>query len=233
MVLLTNFPPPTEGIRHQQANTTVDIDGKELGNGTLFISESSVAWQKESNGLGFSLLYPGISLHAISRDLSAFPHECLYLMIDGKLPGAEGDKADNSSDEEDDGESKVTEIRFIPSDKAALEPMYSAMSACQALHPDPEDVDSDDGEFDDYEEGEEERDGDNGLYADEEGLAHLTAEGQSRLAQMEAMLEAGQGDAQRTTNGRHRPVILTGDTGLETNEQPMDMGQFQDAEEME
>ena len=48
---------------------------------------SCVAWQKESDGLGFSLQYPGISCHAISRDLSSFPHECLYLMIDGKLPG--------------------------------------------------------------------------------------------------------------------------------------------------
>ncbi|KAK7489325.1 hypothetical protein BaRGS_00019433 [Batillaria attramentaria] len=215
MVFLSNFPLPTEGIRHQQVNTTVDIDGKDFGNGTLYISESSVAWQKESDGLGFSLLYPGISLHAISRDLTAFPHECLYLMIDGKLP--------------------VTEIRFIPSDKAALEAMYSAMSACQALHPDPEDVDSeDDGEFDDYEEEEEGAEhGGNGVYHGEDGLAHLTAVGRSRMAHMEAMLEMGQGDAQRTTNGRHRPVILTGDSSAPSSEQPMDVGQFQDAEEME
>ena len=49
---------------------------------------SCVAWQKEDDGQGFSLQYPAISCHAVSRDLSSFPHECLYLMIDGKLSGA-------------------------------------------------------------------------------------------------------------------------------------------------
>lgn len=39
------------------------------------------------DGQGLSLPYPAISLHAVSRDLNAFPHECLYLMIDPeKLP---------------------------------------------------------------------------------------------------------------------------------------------------
>ena len=39
--------------------------------------------------------------------------------------------------------------------------MYSAMSTCQALHPDPEDVDSEEEEFNAYngEEGEEEEEG--------------------------------------------------------------------------
>jgi hypothetical protein len=29
--------------------------------------------------------YPHISLHAISKDPSAFPQECLYLMLDSRL----------------------------------------------------------------------------------------------------------------------------------------------------
>jgi Regulator of volume decrease after cellular swelling len=33
-------------------------------------------------GQGFALEYPQISLHAISKDLTHFPDECLYLMVD-------------------------------------------------------------------------------------------------------------------------------------------------------
>ena len=50
---------------------------------------SCVSWMSTA-GQGFSLQYPAISLHAISKDLSAFPHECLYLMVDGDLGGRLG-----------------------------------------------------------------------------------------------------------------------------------------------
>lgn len=39
----------------------------------------------DSSGLGFSLEYPSIGLHAISRDVSAYPQEHLYVMVNGKL----------------------------------------------------------------------------------------------------------------------------------------------------
>ena len=32
----------------------------------------------------------------------------------------------------------MTEIRFAPDDKATLQVMFSSMSHCQTLHPDPE-----------------------------------------------------------------------------------------------
>jgi len=37
------------------------------------------------NGQGFTLNYPNISLHAISKDQNAFPKPCLYVMFEGKL----------------------------------------------------------------------------------------------------------------------------------------------------
>jgi len=43
-----------------------------------------VTWLSDS-GQGFTLNYPSISLHAISRDQNAFPKPCLYVMFDGKL----------------------------------------------------------------------------------------------------------------------------------------------------
>jgi nucleotide-sensitive chloride channel 1A len=42
MVVLSNFPPPTDGIRHEQPSTTVHINDRELGKGTLFITERLV-----------------------------------------------------------------------------------------------------------------------------------------------------------------------------------------------
>ena len=53
----------------------------------VYIYFRQLAWLND-NGEGFTLDYPAISLHAISRDTSSFPHQCLYLMLDvtlGKL----------------------------------------------------------------------------------------------------------------------------------------------------
>ena len=71
-----------------------------MGMGTLYISEARVSWvgiQGKVNDLhettekkdvelqyycqGFSLEYKHVALHAVSRDLTQFHQECLYLMI--------------------------------------------------------------------------------------------------------------------------------------------------------
>lgn len=41
MVVLTSLSQPTEGIRHQQQNTTAHLNQTNLGNGTLYIAERS------------------------------------------------------------------------------------------------------------------------------------------------------------------------------------------------
>jgi len=85
MVVLTTLPPPTDGIHHQESNTSAYIAAQDLGKGTLYIAESRVSWVSNEGNSGFSLEYPGIGLHAISRDLSVFPRECLYLMVEANL----------------------------------------------------------------------------------------------------------------------------------------------------
>lgn len=158
MVVLTNFPPPTEGIKLREANTNAIIQTKDLGKGTLFIAESRVSWVGE-NGEGFSLEYPAISLHAISRDLTAFPQECLYLMIDAQLDSSTENQSDeNGVETETEDLDKMSEIRFIPENKAKLDVMFKAMTDCQALHPDPTDSLSDDEDGYDDEEDEAEYD---------------------------------------------------------------------------
>lgn len=191
---IRNLVPPSAGIRHEQAETTVVWNGEGLGSGTLYVADTIVAWC-DGYGKGFSLEYPSISLHAISRDLTAYPKEHLYVMVSAQFKeNAEKDElGDDSSDEENDKDedfvNKVTEIRFVPSDIASLGPMFLAMSECQALHPDPDDSDSDfEGDEYDVEEAEQ---GQIDLITScnfDEALDNLTLEGQSTLVRLEGML---------------------------------------------
>lgn len=142
-----------EGIHASEDNVRVFVDDKELAKGKLVISESFMCWQR-SDGKGMCLPYPAISLHAVSRDLNAFPHECLYLMIDAnKLPNAESGEPSHSGTDED--EEEILEIRFVPESGATLSKLFDATSQCQLLHPDPEDDDL----SDDYVDADEDEDG--------------------------------------------------------------------------
>lgn len=151
MVILTSFPPPSVGIRHTQPNTLAHVQASDLGKGTLYIAESRVSWVSDA-GQGFSLEYPAISLHAVSRDVSTYPHDCLYLLLDARIDelttGQPVEHAVNENEDEDD-RVDVTEIRFIPEDATTLECMFRSMSECQALHPDPADSVTDEDESDD------------------------------------------------------------------------------------
>ncbi|KAM5245742.1 methylosome subunit pICln isoform 3-T3 [Ctenodactylus gundi] len=151
MSFLMSFQPPgaAEGLRQQQPDTEAVLNGKALGTGTLYIAESRLSWL-DGSGLGFSLEYPTISLHAVSRDLSAYPREHLYVMVNAKFGDDSKDPLDAEEGESDDDTEPVTEFRFVPSDKAALEAMFTAMCECQALHPDPDDSDSDAYDGDEY-----------------------------------------------------------------------------------
>eukprot|EP00095_Tigriopus_kingsejongensis_P004118 snap_masked-scaffold122_size333723-processed-gene-2.15 protein:Tk04118 transcript:snap_masked-scaffold122_size333723-processed-gene-2.15-mRNA-1 annotation:"methylosome subunit picln" len=168
MVVLTRLGPPEAGIRHTQPLTTVYVNERPLGVGVIYISEARVSWVGEA-GQGFSLEYPHISLHAVSKDLSQFPAECLYLIIDVRLVESEGTPNSTPNDSDDDAQSDqgMTEIRFVPEDKTSLDPMFKAMAECQTLHPDPDDVSDGD---DDLAVEEEEAEDDEGVYddADEE-----------------------------------------------------------------
>ncbi|EEC03184.1 methylosome subunit pICln [Ixodes scapularis] len=213
MVILTSFPPPEQGIRHREEATAAYIQRRELGKGTLYIAESRVSWVGE-NSAGFSLEYPSVALHAVSRDLSSFPQECLYLMIDGNLDEAEPTTNENGSDaNDDDDEPAASEIRFVPENKSSLDAMYKAMSECQALHPDPTDSISEE------EEGEEEEGcfDDADEEEDDEGAEYdvRAAEQQRGCRNIEGAGEDGDGEWVEP----NKPT-----------DEPMEVGQFDDAE---
>ena len=59
----------------------------DLHNHKILFIFSSVTWTSRTSGTGFSLSYPSIILHAVSTDLSSFPHECLYVLVDASKSG--------------------------------------------------------------------------------------------------------------------------------------------------
>ncbi|KAK3549398.1 hypothetical protein QTP86_001231 [Hemibagrus guttatus] len=195
-----------EGVRHEEMDITAVLDGKRLGSGTLCVAESLVSWV-DGSGVGFSLDYPSISLHAISRDLSAYPAEHLYVQVNSKHQEDSKDdevkakeEADGSDDDEEDDDDvstgAFTEIRFVPNDKGSLEKMFVAMSECQALHPDPDDSDSDfDGDEYDVEEAEQGQIDLPTYYSFEEGMSQLTMEGQATLERLEGVLDDAKTDS--------------------------------------
>uniref|UniRef100_A0A8C1S1D8 Methylosome subunit pICln n=1 Tax=Cyprinus carpio TaxID=7962 RepID=A0A8C1S1D8_CYPCA len=226
MVVLKSLHPPSEGVRLQQADTTAVLDGKRLGSGTLFVAEAHLSWF-DGSGMGFCLEYPSISLHAISRDLSAFPEEHLYVMVTAELDGERSSVYSGT----------ITEIRFVPSDKAALEPMFSAMCDCQALHPDPDDADTDDDDYEgeeyDVEEAEQEQGRGQGdiptFYTYEEGLSHLTSEGQATLDRLEGMLAQSVAQQYHMAGVRTDVPSVEFEDGMEVDSSTV-TGQFDDAD---
>ena len=53
------------------------------------------------------------------------------------------------TEQQDESDGGMTEIRFVPDDKAQRDPMFNVMSECQALHPDEDDSGADDDGFED------------------------------------------------------------------------------------
>ncbi|XP_068927025.1 methylosome subunit pICln isoform X2 [Petaurus breviceps papuanus] len=218
MSFLKSFPPPSpeDGLRQQQPDTEAVLDGKGLGTGTLYIAESRLSWL-DGAGIGFSLDYPTISLHAVSRDLNAYPQEHLYVMVNARFgeeepkelketPMAEGEE-DEDSDEDIE---PIAEFRFVPSDKSALEALFAAMCECQALHPDPEDEDSDDYDGEEY-----------------DVEAH---EGQATLERLEGMLAQSVSSQYNMAGVRTEDSIRDYEDGMEIDTTPTVAGQFEDAD---
>lgn len=202
---LSSMHPPQTGIRHQEPATQAHVSSQSFGTGTLYITEGCVRWIG-GDGQGLTLHYPSISLHAISRDTSSFPHECLYLMVDSDEEAH--DEGGSDSEEEQGG---PYEVRFVPQDKGTLDLLYKSMCDCQKLHPDPQD----------------DAPGDDDYYGDEDDAENLTPEGDAQLQRLENIFlqdnnmteqEPQIGGAQHSVNGAN------GDA------EPMEEEQFDDAD---
>ncbi|XP_057798392.1 chloride conductance regulatory protein ICln isoform X2 [Salvia miltiorrhiza] len=105
--------------------------------GTLYITTRQVVWLSDSDrAKGYAVDFISVSLHAVSRDPEAYPSPCIYAQIEN---GAEEDELEDSESESDDtlNLSKITEMRFVPSDPNQLDTLFAVFCECAELNPDP------------------------------------------------------------------------------------------------
>ncbi|KAK3691653.1 hypothetical protein RRG08_044873 [Elysia crispata] len=237
MVNLIAYVIPEDGIQHTEHSVAASVGTLDIGKGTLYITESSVLWLN-THGQGLQLEYRQICLHAISRDLQAFPKEHLLCHYEGKLSdmGNSESTGDQDGDAEDDSsESDITEIRFAPDNKESLDAMFKALAMCQTLHPDSDCQLSEDGDFEDADEDGDEMAGGDVIYNSEEGFQHLTEEGRATMERLNQMLLAGQ--HQRDSGAGDADIVNRTDQMHITNghhsngDSQMDADQFVDADD--
>ncbi|KAL7417318.1 regulator of volume decrease after cellular swelling-domain-containing protein [Mrakia frigida] len=190
-------------IRHQQENVTITFSpdwegyGEQGLKGTLFVTEEALSFLPTASTSGFTLPYPSITLHAISRDNAALG-PCVYCQLDesvqpdagAALPVVERENDGHYHPEDDEeADTPMREMRIFVGEES-LEPIFLSLSHCASLHPSI--FDAVDGMSDDE-----------GIYADpstfepftgEDG-EELSAVGRAALAHLESILvwPVGQG----------------------------------------
>ncbi|GAB1598111.1 methylosome subunit pICln-like [Argonauta hians] len=217
MVKLTNFPPPSEGIHCEQPDVEIYVQKKTLGFGKLYVAESRLSWVGYEDSKGFSIEYPAISVHGVSKDQSNFPQPCIYMIINCTID--DNDTCNENQSGNDNEDDKVTEVHLVPQDPSALNLIFQTLSTCSALHPDEEQLA--DSDFEDVnEEEEEEVDAEEAADFEQNtnNLSNLSIQGQQTLQHLENIFI----DSNHSTNGVHSTE--------EKEDQPMESGQFDDAD---
>ncbi|OWZ22193.1 hypothetical protein PHMEG_0003130 [Phytophthora megakarya] len=118
-------------IHASSSDTGEDDDGETLtlphsaSTGTLFVTTSRVIWLGAAveTHVGYAWETSAVTLHAISRDPTAFPKPCLYCQI-------------SSQD--------MSEVRFVPGDDKTLQEVFDAFCKSAEMNPD-DDEDDDEG----------------------------------------------------------------------------------------
>ncbi|KAG9031957.1 hypothetical protein FS837_002850 [Tulasnella sp. UAMH 9824] len=183
-----NFSDIPPVLRHKQENVTVELipapqpsdsglEGVMFGPAGLTTPRrdglASVLAFILPSGKGFSVAYPRITLHAVSRSDSTGPH--VYCQLDETPEGVEVP---------DDEDAEMSELKIIPGDMDAVEKIFEALSHCAALHPDPNGGNDGEGDFEGFEDDEAFIDADGEL--DEEELSEV---GRAALAHLESIIQ--------------------------------------------
>lgn len=112
--------------------------------GTLWVTDDAICFLSSSasplsplssSKHGFTLDYPSLSLHAVSRSLPAglstesdTTRGCMYCQVDNSATG------DGRESDEDD-EAEFVEFWLLPEEERALDPLFESLSYCASLHP--------------------------------------------------------------------------------------------------
>ncbi|GJN30891.1 hypothetical protein PR202_gb19236 [Eleusine coracana subsp. coracana] len=132
--------------------------------GTLFVTTRVIWLSDAEKGKGFAVDFLDITLHAVSRDLEAYPSPCIYTQISSLLgfvarvqlrsyhivtdihkieTEVDTDEEADESDPGANGEldlSRVSEMRIIPSDPSqqlSVDELFDVFCHCAELNPDP------------------------------------------------------------------------------------------------
>merc|ERR1712112_167026 len=164
---LSSLPPSTDDVSLVVDSVQVYINADLLGNASLHVTRSRLSWVLET-GQSFSLEYPSINMHSISRDKTIFPHECLFLMVEGDAVSKaetimKGEATTTMTTTTTTTTSKpadddvISEIRFVLKDPSQLQTLFDNMSDCQALNEDQaRDAMEEEAEYEEEDYGEEE-----------------------------------------------------------------------------
>lgn len=105
--------------------------------GTLFVTTRRVIWLSEAEkGKGYAVDFLAISLHAVSRDLEAYPSPCIYTQIEAAV-GTEEEAGESNPEANELELSRVSEMRLILADPGQLDALFDVFCHCAELNPDP------------------------------------------------------------------------------------------------
>lgn len=142
---------PVSTVLFQQTNVSAFVGERGLGKGELIVSNTGLQWREVDTNADLQVPCRSVVVHAISRDTSAFPEECIYCMTDGSFPLPCGNGSAEDRDNPDEGAEEsehLCELRLVPDDKSLLDAIYAAIVECQSLNPDTDSGDSsDEGEW--------------------------------------------------------------------------------------
>lgn len=78
--MLSEVIPPQTGILHQERNCKLNLNRRDVGDGSLYVSEEKLFWENcEHRGL--ALDYREIAIHAISTDLQVSGSTWCFIRI--------------------------------------------------------------------------------------------------------------------------------------------------------
>ncbi|KAH8400802.1 hypothetical protein KR009_001070 [Drosophila setifemur] len=173
MVLIMPVSPPEHGLLYTANNIKLKMGDKIVGEGTVYIAQNTLSWMPSDLPEGISIEWKQVSLHGISSNprkciYFMLDHKVEWSGIYGDAPAqpavnghngagpadAEVDEGNGSDEHEEEDETfedavdeqfeEVTECWLLPDDIHTVDTMYSAMTTCQALHPDSADSNSED-----------------------------------------------------------------------------------------
>ncbi|XP_024398124.1 chloride conductance regulatory protein ICln [Physcomitrium patens] len=115
--------------------------------GTLYVTTRRLVWLCDGDvHKGYAVDFVALTMHAISRDVEAYPQPCIYTQIEtGHEEDAFEEDADDAEEPLPDGTngspndlSLVTEMRLVPRDPSVLDQLFQVLCDIALLNPDPE-----------------------------------------------------------------------------------------------